>query len=207
MPNKAYFEFIRILQEILLFIGVAILIVLPVLLAYFSNYLPKDTYSVLFWLSLATVSFVMAIRPLADLYPNIPWLRPLVILRKGFGVFSASIIVAIMCSRVLSDGLVVYLADFVRPEHWSVVSGAVLAPLGDISALILLITSNKYSKRVLKGNWKRIQKLAYLYFYAGALYEYILLDSLFALVSAITITVLVVAAFLYKRVTPRTALV
>lgn len=205
MISKTYLNAIQVLQELLLGLGLIILVVLPVLLAYFDNVMPESLYTTLFSVSLWAVFLVMSIRPLADLFPNVSWLRPLVILRKGFGVLSASLIIAVMFSRILSDGLQ-YFVDFVRPDHWSVASGAVLAPLGDLSALILLITSNKFSKRVLGANWKRVQKLAYVYFYAGAFYEFILLHQVSALVAAIVVSILVIAAFVYKRL-PKPALV
>jgi len=207
MPTKAYFECIRILQDSLVFIGVGTLIVLPVWLAYFPDLVSGPLYSFLFALSLFAVFLVMSIRPLADLFPRVAWVRPLVILRKGFGVFSASIIVAIMFSRILVDAPA-YLASFVSAAHWSLTGGAILAPLGDISAFILLVTSNKFSKRVLGANWKRVQKLAYLYFYAGALYEYLVLGQTFALAAAVIVTMLVLAAFAKNRLgAPRPVLV
>ena len=198
MPNKAFFTFIASLQEMLLAVSIAILLALPVVLAYIPDYLPDASYTVLFAVSLFAVFLVMIIRPLADLFPGVTWIRPLVILRKGFGVLSASIIVGIMLSKVMGDGWG-YVLDFVTPEHWSLVHGAVLASIGDLSALILLITSNKFSKRVLGKNWKRIQKLSYVYFYAGALYEYLLLDQVLALAAMILVTVLVLAAYVRNR--------
>jgi DMSO/TMAO reductase YedYZ heme-binding membrane subunit len=198
MSNKTYFAFIASLQEVLLILGIGILLVLPVLLAYAPAYLPDWSYTVLYGVSLFVVFLVMMIRPLADLLPGVTWIRPLVILRKGFGVFSASIIVAIMFSKFMTDG-VFYLADFFSPAHWSLLDGAVLAPLGDLSALILLITSNKFSKRTLGKNWKRIQKLAYVYFYAGALYEYLFLGQTLALVAMVLVTVLVLSAYIQNH--------
>ncbi len=200
MP-KAYFEFIRILQEALLSISIVVLVALPPLLAYGSEFLPTNLYSILFTVSLSAVTLVMAVRPLADLFPRTLWPRPLVILRKGVGVLSASIIVAIMLSHVMVDGIG-YFSRFADPVTWSIAGGAILAPLGDLSALVLLITSNQFSKRVLGKHWKRIQRLSYVYFYAGALYEVILYGSAFALVSMIIVTILVAAAWLQKRLSP-----
>ncbi|HRH24099.1 MAG TPA: hypothetical protein PK109_00720 [Candidatus Paceibacterota bacterium] len=205
MSNKAYFAFIAWFQEALLALGIGILIVLPVMLAYLPEYLPDWSYTTLFTISLVAVFLVMMIRPLADLFPNVPWLRPLVILRKGFGVLSASIIVGIMFSKFMVDG-VSYVIDFFSPERWSLAEGAILAPLADLSALLLLITSNKFSKRVLAKNWKRLQKLAYVYFYAGALYEYVLLGQAFALVAMVLVTIVVVAAFVKNRWAPAASL-
>ena len=199
MPGKSFFAFISGLQKVLLTLGIGILIVLPIMLAY-TEYVSDGWYTVLFGVSLVAVFLVMSIRPLADLMPGVAWIRPLVILRKGFGVLSASIIVAIMLSRFMTDGFG-YVADFFAPQHWSVLNGTVLAPLGDLSALILLVTSNSFSKRVLGTNWKRIQKLAYVYFYSGALYEYLFLGQELALAAALVVTALVFGAYLRNHST------
>jgi hypothetical protein len=194
MPNTFFFASIKITQEALLAVSIGLLIALPIVLAYFPAQIPTWSYAWLFGVSLGAAFLVMIIRPLADLFPNIAWLRPLVILRKGFGVFSASIIVAILLSKCMSSNLL-YVLDFFSPERWSLEQGAILAPIGDLSALILLITSNKFSKRVLGKGWKRVQKLAYVYFFAGALYEYVLLDQVLALIAMILVPALVLAAY------------
>lgn len=194
MPTKTFFNIISLLQQYLLATGIGILLILPIWLAYFSTSLPSWSYTAMYGASLTAVFLVMAIRPLADLFPTISWIRPLVILRKGFGVFSASIIVAVMLSKSMTSGFS-YLTDFFSPEHWSLAGGAILAPLGDVSALLLLVTSNKFSKRVLGKSWKRIQKLSYVYFFAGALYEYLLLGQVLALVAMVLVAGLVAAAY------------
>lgn len=198
MSSKTYFSFIASLQEILLALGIAALLVIPIILAYFSAYVPSSFYTTLFGVSIFAVFLVMMIRPLADLFPRITWIRPLVILRKGFGVLSASIIVGIMLSKFMVNG-VGYVHTFFSPAHWSLAGGAILSPIGDLSALILLITSNKFSKRVLGKSWKRIQKLAYVYFYAGALYEFILLGQALVLFAMLLVTATVFLAYLKNR--------
>lgn len=201
MITKAYFTGIARVQETLLAVSLLMLCTLPLMLAYMPDLVTDAQYTMLYAVSLFAVFLVMSVRPLADLFPRVTWLRPLVILRKGFGVFSASIIVSFMLAKVIDQGAD-YFITFFSPAHWSFVHYAFLAPLGDLSALVLLVTSNAFSKRLLKSNWKRIQKLAYVYFYAGALYEYLVLGQLFALVCAGIVTVLVVMAFLAKRIKP-----
>jgi DMSO/TMAO reductase YedYZ heme-binding membrane subunit len=194
MLTKRYFDLISHVQDALLSISLALLVALPITLAYFSDSLSDNFYTFLFELSLFAVFLVMIVRPLADLFPKAEWLRPLVILRKGFGVFSAAIIVSFMLSKVMTDGSA-YFAGFFDAARWSVADGSVLSPVGDVSALILLVTSNKYSKRVLGSAWKRIQKLSYVYFYAGALYEFLLLGNTVALVYMLIVSVLLFAAY------------
>lgn len=198
MVTKAYFTFIEYLQQALLSFSFLLIIVLAVVAAYFPDLIAGAPTAFLFEVSLFTASLVLAIRPLADLFPNVPWLRPLVILRKGFGVFSASIIVAFMFGNVMSDAAG-YFESFFSLRHWSLEGYHILAPLADVSAVILLATSNKFSKRLLGADWKRVQKLAYVYFYAGAFYEYLVLKLDFALWLALIVLVLSVSAFVYKR--------
>jgi DMSO/TMAO reductase YedYZ heme-binding membrane subunit len=47
--------------------------------------------------------------------------------------------------------------------------------------------------------WKRIQQLAYVYFYAGALYEMFALQSTVAMVAISLVTVTVFVAWAKKR--------
>ncbi len=196
--NKACFSFIAQVQESFLALSLALLVLLPISFAYFSESIPSDFTGFLYQVSLTAVFLVMLVRPLADIFSQATWLRSLVILRKGFGVFSAAIIVSFMLAKFMIDPAA-YLTAFFSVEHWSLSGYQILAPLGDVSALILLITSNRFSKRVLGTNWKRVQKLAYVYFYAGALYEYLVLNQTFALVFAIIVAIVTVTAFLMKR--------
>ncbi len=201
MLSKSFFTGIAAVQEALLYISFTLIIALPVMLAYAPDALPEGSIAFLYEVSLTAAFLVLLIRPLADLFPGVPWLRPLVILRKGFGVLSATIIVSFAFAKIMLFGSE-YLLAFFSSEHWSFENYAILAPLGDISAFILLVTSNKFSKRVLGVGWKRVQKLAYLYFYAGALYEYLVLGQEFAFWFALVVFSVSVAAFIKKRAVP-----
>jgi DMSO/TMAO reductase YedYZ heme-binding membrane subunit len=198
MVTKAYFTFIEYLQQSLLSFSFLLIITLSVVAAYFPDLITGAPTAFLFEVSLFAAFLVLGIRPLADLFPNVAWLRPLVILRKGFGVFSSSIIVAFIFGNIMADAAG-YFSSFFSLRHWSFEDYHILAPLADVSALILLVTSNKFSKRVLGPNWKRIQKLAYVYFYAGAFYEYLVLKVDFALWLALIVLFLSFCAFVFKR--------
>lgn len=201
MMSKKFFEYIGYLQEAFLSVSFLTLVSLPIVEAYFPDALPQDFITFLYEVSLTAAFLVLSIRPLADLFPKVPELRALVILRKGVGAFSASIIVSFMLAKFLVNGFG-YFAAFFSAAHWSPDRYAILSPLGDLSAFILLITSNKFAKRSLGMNWRRIQKLAYVYFYAGALYEYLVLGQSFAFWFALTVFGLSAGAFIKKRVQP-----
>ena len=191
---KTYLLTIKKIQTLLLGISIGVLMVLPIISAYFPTILSMPVMNVLFAISLSAVFFVMSIRPLADIFPTATWIRALVILRKGFGVFSASIIVSFFLGKIMAQGLG-YLSILGTPEYWSLTKYALFAHLGDLTGIILLITSNTFSKRMLGPWWKRIQKLAYVYFYAGALYEFLAFYSGLAFVALSVVTLLVLVAF------------
>lgn len=196
--NKRFFKTIALLQQSLLGISIVLLAFGPVALLVWGNLLPFSVMGILYTISLIAVTFVMSIRPLADIASDVPQIRALVILRKGFGVLSASIIVTFLLAKIIEPQSV-YLASALTPAYWSLDRFSLFAHLGDITGVILLATSNTFSKRLLGPWWKRIQKLAYVYFYAGALYEMFALQSTFALVAMATVTVLVLIAWVKKR--------
>lgn len=194
---KKYMGFISFLQEALLVISVGLLCFLPLLLVFYPAQMAAFI-SPLFATSLILATFVMSIRPLADLIDETKLIRPLVILRKGFGVLSASIIVSFIFSKIILGGSA-YLQNYLTPSFWSIGNLSLLAHLGDVTGFILLITSNVFSKRVLGKNWKRVQKLAYVYFYSGALYELFAFQSKFSLFALVLVSGLVFSAYIKNK--------
>lgn len=125
----------------------------------------------MFDLSWWSVVFVMAIRPLADLFPKIWLFRKLVTLRKAFWILSASIIVTnILWWFVINPSRMM--------NYFTIANFSLYMPisykLSELTALILLITSNNFSQKILWIWWKRIQRISYIYFItwwiAAALY-------------------------------------
>ncbi len=193
-------KLLNILQNIFLGASLAVLAILPLWFAFsYENLVIQNLlYQISFW----SVFFVMLIRPLADIFYKQRWLRRLVILRKGVGIFSASIIVGFMIGRVISPNIA-YLSSIFTGGYWSLEGGLLFAHLGDITGLVLLLVSNNMSMVLLKKNWKRIQKLAYVYFYTGAIYEMYVIDAFFPLVAMVIITLAVGIAFFVNRATSR----
>ncbi len=189
-------QIIKIIQNFVLFISLVILSFLPLMVAFGDNtFLSTNTW---YTISSLAVFLVMLIRPLSDIFPEIKILRKLVILRKSFGVLSASIVVAFMLGKIISPNSH-YLSSIFTVEYWSIKNYAIFAHLGDITGFILLITSNNLSITLLKRNWKRIQKLAYVYFYSGAIYKILISGSRTSLVAIIIITTVVIWAFILNR--------
>lgn len=112
-------------------------------------------------LSWWSVVFVMAIRPISDLFPKIGLFRKLVTLRKAFWILSASIIVTnFVWSSIFNINK--FLTYF-SLAWWSLYM-PLITKISEITALILLITSNKLSQIKLWKYWKKIQRISYLYF-------------------------------------------
>lgn len=197
---KTYLNIIKNTQTILLAISIAILIILPSLLVFYPESL--NLTLIYFWAHISLFA-VMIIRPLADLLPQFKFIRPLVILRKGTGVFSAAIIVSFILSKIIINPAD-YFYNFITSDYWSLTNLALFAHLADISAILLLITSNNLSKRLLGNWWKRIQRLSYVYFYGSSFYLLFILGDNTMIFYIIIVTFLTVLAF-WKNRQPRLA--
>jgi DMSO/TMAO reductase YedYZ heme-binding membrane subunit len=196
---KKYFTFIAYTQNTLMAVSVGMLLSLPFLLAFFPDTFNKPFISLLYTLSHYLLLFVMSIRPLADLLPQNKWVRPLVILRKGAGVGSASIIISFILAKIIVDPSG-YFNDFFTLGYWSLYDYSLLAHLADISAFLLLITSNKLSKRILGKGWKRIQKLSYLYFFGSSLFLFLSYNDTLMLYYMIFVSVITLLAFIKNKI-------
>jgi len=195
---KSYLYLIGRTQTFLLGISVFMLMTLPGLLALYPDTFSGPVIDHLYTASHFALFFVMSVRPLADIFTDTRWIRPLVILRKGAGVFSASIIVSFILSKFIVDPSG-FLGDFGTMAYWSFHNFALFTHLADISAVLLLITSNNLSKRLLGKNWKRIQRLSYVYFYGSTIYVLFIYSDPVALFYLIVVTFLTIMAFGMNR--------
>jgi len=194
---KLFFKLIAKTQNFLLGFSILILMLLPQVIVFYPDFIFSYT-TILFSLAHFSLFLVMIIRPLADLLPKLKFIRPLVILRKGTGVFSASIIVSFILAKLIVDPSG-YLSSFSTLSYWSVTNLALFAHLADISAVLLLVTSNQLSKRLLQKNWKRVQRLSYVYFYASATYVIFILHDTKVIWYSVIVTTLTLLAFFSKR--------
>ena len=96
---KTYFFFIKFTQELFLIVSILMLATLPSALALNPQWFSSSSYTWFYAIAHFALFLVMLIRPLADVLREVPWLRPLVILRKGVGVFSATIVVSFIITK------------------------------------------------------------------------------------------------------------
>lgn len=202
---KTYLKLIGYTQRILLGTAIGIMITLPLFLTLKPEAISEAATQNLYLTSHVFLFFVMMIRPLADIFTNTKWIRPLVTLRKGAGVLSASIIVSFIFAKLIMDPIS-YLSSIGTLKYWAMQDYAVLGHMADLSAIILIITSNKLSKKILGVWWKKIQKLAYVYFYGSALFVFLSYGNIDQLIAIILVTsVTTIAYFKNKQRTTQTA--
>lgn len=195
---RTYLRTIKFLQTLFLVLGICVMLTLPLVLAFYPEAISAAGVLNLYDVSHLAIFFVMLIRPLADIFIRVKWVRPLVILRKGIGVFSASIVLSFIFSKIIMDpgG---YISSLGTLRYWSLQNYALLAHLADLSAVLLVITSNNLSKRILGAFWKRIQKLSYVFFFASSLYVFLSFGSMHILLSVVVITAVTILAYVSNK--------
>ncbi len=152
----------------------------------------------LLWdLSLYSVFILMCIRPLRDLFPKLKFAR-LMPLRKNLGIFSAMIVVSFGAVHYFNLGPS-FFAEYFSFAYWSFQNSLFWAHLGELTGFILLITSNKFSMKILKINWKRIQRLSYVYFFSGAWYVFASFDKTFGFIAIVIVSVLTFIAYIKNK--------
>jgi DMSO/TMAO reductase YedYZ heme-binding membrane subunit len=194
---KQYIQTIAFVQKALLGAGILILMILPLALLFYPDFVWAHT-SVLYDIAHISVFLVMIVRPLADIMKSTKLIRPLVILRKGLGVLSASVVVSFMLAKLIANP-VGYIRAYSTLAYWSPTHGALFAHLADVTAVILLITSNVFSKRIMGVWWKRVQRLSYVYFYASSLYVFTSFGSIDVLAYMMIVTIVTLIAFILNN--------
>ncbi len=192
---KTYIQLIQFSQKFLLAISIITMMVLPLIVVFYPDVLSEEITLRLYDVSHVALFLVMIVRPLADIFAQPNKIRPLVILRKGAGVFSASIIVSFILAKIIMDASG-YFGSIITAQYWSFENLAILAHLGDLSAILLIVTSNNLSKRILGSLWKKIQKLSYVYFYASSLYVFFTFEDNTMLISMLIVTLLTCVAYI-----------
>ena len=175
------------------------LIYLMTVLSVLSALLFPSLKGFLWDLSLYSVFLLMIIRPIADIF-NIVFFRKLIVFRKHLGIFSSSIVVVYGLIHYYNLGLNGFLSEYFSLAYWTFSNNLFWAHMGELTGFILLITSNRFSMRLLKRNWKRIQKLSYLYFFSGAWYVFSSFDKTFGIIAIIIVFELTIIAYIKKRI-------
>lgn len=169
---------------------------------FFWGFFPKlrtELWSVS-WLSVVAL---MAVRPLADVFPKISLFRALIPLRKGLGILSASVVVTNL-GFTAWNSWDSFVSSYLSARGWRVSSRALFARVSEITAVLLLVTSNVWSQKALGIYWKRLQRLSYAYFFSAGiiLHWYGQTSALYAMVA---VAALWITAEITKKVRARGA--
>ena len=129
--------------------------IVPLALVTFSILIPsRDTFIYYGRAAQFLLIYILFIKPLAHVF-NIKWMRRHIAYRRQFGV--ATVWFALFHALMfIYDRELYYFQDFQGIGNY--------LPYGAVAIVgmsILGLTSNNYSVRLLKRNWKRVQYLAY----------------------------------------------
>lgn len=170
---------------------------LSIVVIFLAIFFP-DTKNFLWDLSLYSVFILMIIRPLSNIFPSLS-LYKLMPLRKPLGIFSSIIVVIFGLIHYFNLGFNGFITEYFSFAYWSFTNNIFWAHLGELTGFILLITSNIFSVKLLKRNWKRIQNLSYVYFFSGSWYVFTSFDKTFGIITIIIVFELTFIAYIKKR--------
>ena len=105
----------------------------------------SDLWSV----SWITVVTLMCIRPLADIFPNILFFRSVLPLRKGLGILSASVVATSLAFTLAAASSTKIMSTYFSAKGWGIASRSAFARISEITGVLLLITSNSFSQKLL----------------------------------------------------------
>lgn len=108
-------------------------------------------------------------RPLRDILPRLGILKKIVALRKEIWIISGVFIVTHSVWFFLNAKMSL-LTWFTNPDYYNLTNLFGWWMIGMYIGIILTITSNKFSQKLLWKNWKRLQRLTYLFFIFGAIH-------------------------------------
>lgn len=108
--------------------------------------------------------FVLTIKPLALIFPDLKILSSLMMMRKEVGVFAGMMMLAHFVGFLLQEQISVFELNF---DYRDIYLWGVLAI---VTVIPVLLTSNKKAMIVLKRNWKRVQRLVYPLMFLAAVH-------------------------------------
>jgi len=187
------------LRKIILWISFIVGAVILLGYDYYPTLLSESTEMWLWKINSIAIFLVMIVRPLADLLPKLKWLRALVPMRKELGILSAMIVLGFGLAKYNFWGWEYFVQTYFSLSYWKFPEPAAFGHLGELVAVPLLLTSNLYSQRKLKKHWKTIQRLAYVYFFAGGYYVLVTFNATEELWFMAIVAVLTVAAWAKKK--------
>lgn len=196
---RLYVKILTQLRKIMLDSSLMLAVLILLSSTLYPTLLSETATTWLWKINSVVIFLVMVIRPLSDLVPKQKWLRALVPMRKELGILSALIVLSFGLAKYVGWGWEDFITTYFSFSYWDFPAPAAWGHLGELVAVPLLLTSNAWSQRKLKKNWKRLQRLAYVYFFAGGYYVYAAFDATEELWFMGIVVVLTLAAWGKKK--------
>ena len=118
-------------------------------------------FSGLWNLSWILLLIIVYSRPLSNIFKKIVFLKKIVSIRKELWILCATLWIAHAIWFFLNTNNISWILD---SFYWNVNNAFWYWMYALIISIPLLLTSNIYSMKLLGRNWKRIQRLTYLFF-------------------------------------------
>lgn len=128
-------------------------------LSVFFLYPEYEEFGEIAWYALI---FVLTIKPIALILPDLRIFSALMMMRKELGIFAGMMMMGHFVGFLLEEKVAVWDLNFAYQDIylWGILAIVLLIPV--------LLTSNKKAMLILKKNWKRVQRLVYpLMFFAA----------------------------------------
>ena len=153
LEGKISQSYITFAQKILLFLAF-----IPLVGIFF---LPMD-YRNLGEFSWNILLLIVFLRPLSDIFPEFKILKRVLPLRKEAGILCGTLAIAHSIGFFLNKEIPLE-SWFIGAQYWDMSQHFFWGILGVIIAALLTITSNTFSIKLLKRNWKKLHKFTYLF--------------------------------------------
>ena len=167
MLKKIFFEGkipgFKILQKLILFSSL-----IPLSILFYPEFY-KEFWEI-GWFALIVIVFS---RPLADVLPKLRILRKIVSIRKEFGIFCWSFILAHWLGFFLLNNYPLPYSFF-EPDFWNFTNLFGWWMAWVVVLIPLLLTSNAFSMRFLWKYWKPLQRFTYLFFIFWAVHIWLI---------------------------------
>lgn len=150
----------------------------------------------LWWILLL---FIVFIRPFSDILPKLKILKKLVILRKEIWILSW-VFIALHWIWFFLNSRIPVLQWLFSPVYYNITNLFGWWMIWMYIWIILTITSNVFSMKILGKNWKKLQRLTYLFFIFWAIHIWMVDSEKIIPLSIVVWSWLILWILTYKKV-------
>lgn len=112
---------------------------------------------------------ILVLRPLGDIFVDFKILKALLPLRKEAGILCGSLAIGHSIGYFF-NGKIAVSTIFTNPALWDFSQYLAWGLVGFFVSVLLVLTSNLLSIKILKRNWKRLHRITYIMFLVTAIH-------------------------------------